>query len=184
MAIITGNRAKELARALDFVSFILLNLSDKEISKIRQILFLKEGQIFIDIISETKELKNKISSIAKQFPYAFDFKLGKVENFKKLPSKLLVLYGTYQRKPKEGKAKVLISWEVIKPDSKRVLLNKRLFGYTHSGKPYPGLLQKYRGEKLGKGCIYIPAEYAEYFLRLFKEMGISIKVKEVFEPYA
>jgi len=75
----------------------------------------------------------------------------------------------------------LISWETVKPESTRVLLNKRLFGYTHQGVFYQGLVQKYSAEKLGKGCISVPSQFAELFVRLFREMKIAVKVKEVIE---
>jgi len=104
-----------------------------------------------------------------------------VQDKSKIPSKAIILYGKFFKRSKEGQRKLLILWDVVKPDSKRVLLNKRLFGYVHSGKAYSGLLQKFSGEKLGKGCISVPLQSAQVFLDLFGEMQISIRTKEVLE---
>ena len=77
--------------------------------------------------------------------------------------------------------KILIAWGAIKPDSRRVLLNKRLFGYVQFGKPYLGLVQKLGGEKLASNCIIIPTEHKQIFLELFKLMCVDVRTKEVME---
>lgn len=173
----SATNPRELARAVDFVSFVLLNISKSELNFIKQILFF-ENKIFIDV--ERKETKEKLMKLIKQYHYPINCSIGPLEK-QKPPTKALVLYAPYTKRPKEGKRKFLISWEVIKPDSKRVLLNKRLFGYTHTGKFYPGLLQKYKAEKLGKGCISVPVSASQLFLELFNEMKIPIKTKEVLD---
>ena len=167
---------KDLAKAVDLVSYILINISQQELNNIKRILFFN-NKVFIDV--EDKEIKNKLSKIIKQYHYPIDCVIGSFE--KQKLTKALVLYAPFVKKPKEGERRLLISWDVIKPDSKRVLLNKRLFGYTHTGKFYPGLLQRHKGEKLGKGIISVSISSSQIFIDLFNEMKISMKTKEVLE---
>lgn len=162
---------------MNFIAYLFLNISKSELNFIKQILFF-ENKVFIDV--DKKEIKNKLNKILKQYIYSISYSIGALEK-QKIPVGAVVLYSRYVKKQKEGKRKLLILWEVVKPDSKRVLLNKRLFGYTHSGKFYDGLLQKYGAEKLGKGCIAIPISSAQIFLSLFNEMKVSIETREVLE---
>jgi hypothetical protein len=176
MANTAASQNKKLASALNFVSFLLLNLSEKEREEIKQVL-LFDSKVFID--TPNGKLGSRITEIAKQFAYPVDFSVGKIEDQKKIQA--FVLYSQLQLQQKAGTPRTLISWEVIKPDSKRVLLNKRLFGYVQFGKSYPGLVQRYSADKLGKGCISVPTPYAQQFLKVFQDMKISIVVKEVLE---
>jgi len=174
-----NSQNKKLASALNFVSFLLLNLTEKEREEIKQILLL-DAKIFVDAL-DNKELADKISAIAKQFAYPLDFSVGTLEAQKKPQASAFILYSRFQLQPKAGVPKTLISWEVIKPDSKRVLLNKRLFGYTQFGKFYPGLMQRYSAVKLGKGCISVSSQFAPAVIAVFKQMKIPFETKEVFE---
>ena len=177
MANTAASQNKKLASALNFVSFLLLNLTEKEREEIKQVL-LFDSKVFIDSLNG--KLGSRITEIARQFAYPIDFSVGKIEDQKKT-TQAFVLYSQLQLHQKAGTPRTLISWEVIKPDSKRVLLNKRLFGYVQFGKSYLGLVQKYSADKLGKGCISVPTQYAQQFLKVFQEMKISIVVKEVLE---
>lgn len=168
---------KSIASALAFASHIISNLTESELNDIKQIVWLaKAGQIFIDI-SKDSDLKKEIISIAKQYLYPINFDVGQLD---KIPESAVIIYSKF-RETEAGTTKTLISWDVIKPESTRVLLNKRLFGYVHHGVSYPGLVEKYSAEKIGKGCIAIPSQYSEIFLKLFKDMKISISVREVRE---
>ena len=71
--------------------------------------------------------------------------------------------------------------ENIKPESKRVLLNKKHYGYNMNDKHYQGLIEKYNGLKLNKGTILIPLEHKNIFIKLFKEFKITIKLKNIIE---
>ena len=56
-----------------------------------------------------------------------------------------------------------------------------LFGYTQNKKFYSGLLQKFKAERMGKGCITVPLEYSKDILKLFRKYKISVKIKKVLE---
>lgn len=173
----SNETAKSIASALAFASYIISNLAESELNEIKQILWLERAEhIFIEI-SKNPEFKKRILAIAKQYLHAVDFDIGQLE---KTPSGAITLYSRFCGK-KTVSAKTIISWDVVKPESARVLLNKRLFGYVHHGVSYSGLMEKYSGEKLGKGCIAVPSQYAEIFLILFRGMKISALKKEVTE---
>ena len=121
----------------------------------------------------------------KLFGIKNDLKLhvGRLNAWKELHPSLIAdgitLYGKYAPQVNEGKHAVFFVWENIHPNTKRVLFNKQLLGYTQNKKHYKGLLQKYEGERLGKGSILIPLEYGSVVHRHFKKYKISVKIKKV-----
>lgn len=93
----------------------------------------------------------------------------------------ICLYNKFKTKEIKGKHKTYFIWENIKPNSKRVLFSKQMFGYSQKGKQYPGLLNKFNGKRLGKGCISIPLEHAKTIHQLFKKHKITVKIKNLLE---
>ena len=109
-------------------------------------------------------------------------KLGKWTELKPaIISNGMILYGKFKPDVKEGRHAVYFIWENIKPNSRRVLFNKQLLGYKQNKKFYRGLIQKYNGQKLGKGCIEAPLEHSNIFHKLFKKCKIPVKIKKVLE---
>jgi len=169
--------AKSIAGALAFASYLISNLAERELAEIKQIVWIaKANSVFIDV-SKNPDFKKRLACIAKQYLHPIDFEIGQLG---RAQESSVILYSKC-KKAENGLAKTLISWEVIRPESARVLLNKRLFGYVHHHVSYSGMMQKYSAEKLGKGCISVPAQYAGIFTSLFKDMKISITTKEVTE---
>lgn len=169
--------ARSIASALAFASYLISNLAESELAEIRRILWIEKiPQVFIEI-SKDSDFKKRILTVGKEYLHATNFDAGQLE---KTPPSAIILYSKFCEK-KIGISKTIISWDVVKPESIRVLLNKRLFGYVHHGTNYRGLLEKYSGEKLGKGCIAVPSQYAEIFLSVFRDMKVSVHVKEVTE---
>ena len=196
-----------IAYALDFTSYLI----QKEKDKIRNIILFgsvareeadKESDvdIFIDLIKEDsnleKKIKNTLEDFMKSTKYVNYWKMldvkneitlsvGNLEKWKELKPSIIangvLLYGKYKSEVKNGKHRTFFIWENIKPNSKRVLFNKQLFGYNQNNKFYPGLLQKYNGTRLGKGCISIPIEHSINLHRLFKKYKITVKLKKVLE---
>jgi len=70
----------------------------------------------------------------------------------------IVLYGKYTAENKEAKHYVLFSFENIKPESKRVGLFRKLFGFNAGKKKYSGLAEKFNMRRIGKGTILVPIE--------------------------
>ncbi|MFH1065623.1 MAG: nucleotidyltransferase domain-containing protein [Nanoarchaeota archaeon] len=93
----------------------------------------------------------------------------------------IVLYGKFKEMPENAKPMVLFSWEEIKPNSNRVLFNKRMFGFNHYGKRYEGLLAQINGKKIGKGAVIVPDEKHKEVLELFKRHDVKFSMKKVLE---
>src|SRR3989338_4870853 len=184
--------SKLLAYAIDFVSYVMQKLEKKEIQQI--IVFGsvareqagKESDVDIFIDTEEKNLEKKIKKIKidffKSVKYHQYWKLlgiqneinplvGKLDAWKDLKPSIIadgiVLYSKFKMSIKEGKHETFFIWENIKPNSVRVLFNKQIFGYVQKDKFYEGLLQKYQGKRLGKGCIVVPLEHSLSFHKLF-----------------
>jgi len=202
-------RSKLIAYAMDSASFLIQKIKEKE--KIRNIILFgsvareeaektSDVDIFVDIVKENVKIEKELNKILRDFVDSSKYKnywkllgieneikltIGRLDKWKELKSSIIangiVLYGKFKPSIKEGKHKTFLIWENVKPNSKRVLFNKQLFGHKQQGKIYQGLLQKYEGKRLGKGCINIPLEHFNVFHSLFKKYKISVKIKKVLE---
>lgn len=200
-----------IAYAIDFISFLMQKISEK--NKIRKIILFgsvareeasKESDIdiFIDIKKDDKKLEEEINLILNDYKNSVKYKkywyligikneikitIGNIKKWDELKPSLIsngiVLYGKFEPEIKEGRHKSFFIWENIKPNSKRVLFNKYLFGYNQNKKRYLGLLDKNNGERMGKGCIIVPADSANIFLSLFRKFKITVKIKKVLEYF-
>ncbi len=199
---------KLISYASDFVSFLLYNLDEDSVGKINRIVLFgsaarratdkkSDVDIFIDTIEEHR-IDNEIKKIKNDFYKSVKFKkywsllgikndinciVGKLDDWKNIRRSVVsdgvTLYGKFIDIPEHGKSMILFTWENIKPNSKRVLFNKRIFGYKHHGKRYPGMLEKYRGEKVGKGSILVPLEHGKNFLDILRQMKIKVRIREI-----
>lgn len=197
-----------LAYAADFVSFLTERI---DISNIKRIILFgsvardeasseSDIDLFIDIIGNKKSIETRIKKTKEEFLKSTrhqnywllkDIKnkikpiTGKLEEWKELKNSIIsngiTLYGKFEEMPSRAVHKTLLSWENIKPESKRVLLSKRLFGYKKNKKSYKGLIQKYGAERIGKGLIAVPFANAKIFLKLFRDMKIAVKIKKILE---
>ncbi|MEK6934062.1 MAG: nucleotidyltransferase domain-containing protein [Nanoarchaeota archaeon] len=205
------NNSYLTAYALDFTSFLIQKTKNRD--KIRSIILFgsvarqdesKESDIdiFVDIIKDNEVIEKEIYFILENFIDSIKHKdywklfgvkseikltIGDIDNWKELKPSLIadgiVLYGKYKPKIKEGEHKVFFIWENIKPNAKRVLFNKKVFGYRQNKKSYQGLLVQYKGERLGKGCIVMPIEHTSLFHSLFKKFKVNVRIKKVLDYY-
>jgi len=58
----------------------------------------------------------------------------------------------------------------------------QLFGRVAGGRSYAGLVDKYGGRRLGRGCFLIPKEGSEPVLRLLDEHGLRYELVEAYLP--
>ncbi len=200
---------KLTAYAIDFVSFLVQKIKNKE--DIRNIILFgsiarneasqeSDVDLFIDIAREDASLEREIKRYLDAYLNSTKYKnywgligikndikltIGKIDNWEELKPSIIangiILYGKYKPELKSGRHSIFFIWEGVKPNSKRVLFNKQLFGYRQNGKFYPGLIQKYNGQRLGKGCVVAPAEHSNVFHNIFKKYRISVKIKKVVE---
>ncbi len=201
--------SKLLPYAVDFVSFLLQKVKKREEIK-NVILFgsvargeedkASDVDLFINTRIESFVLEKEYASILADFysstKYKHYWKLlgvaneiklqaGILEKWKELQPSIIadgiIMYGKFMPEIKEGKHIVFFIWENISPNSKRVLFNKQLLGYNQNEKKYQGLLEKYHGERMGKGSIIVPLEYSAVIHTHFKKYKIAVKIKKVLE---
>jgi predicted nucleotidyltransferase len=199
-----------ISYALDFVSFLIQNLKEKTRIK-AIILFgsvareeatkKSDVDIFIDVleINADKKFENEIKSIKDKFFHSVKFLkywkllgitneinliLGNLKKWKLRDSMLggsLILYQSYSPRLDDGSNKAILSWGTIKSNSKRVMLNKKLFGYKHYNYEYRGVIDKFGAKKLGSNVILINNENINLFLKLFHNFKIPVQIIRVFE---
>ena len=189
---------KQVAYAVDFVSFLVERVKVKRI-----ILFgsVARGEATansdIDLFVEgpEKEIRKVKQEFLKSKRHEYwllkgvkndlNVVVGKLDEWKDLKNSIIsngiTLFGKFQEMPVKGVHKTIFSWENIKPESKRVLLSKRIFGYSKGNKSYPGFVHKHNGERIGKGIIIVPLENSSVFMKLFREMKIAVKIRKIIE---
>src|SRR3989344_2805458 len=176
-----------ISYSMDFASFLIQKIKNKDLIK-NIILFgsvsREESEeesdidLFIDVNKENSNLEKEIMQILEQFldsmKYKNYWKLLGIKNKNEIKLTIGIL-------DKWKEHKTLLVWENIKPNSKRVLFNKQLFGFKQGKKFYEGLLQRYNGERLGKGCIISPLGNSLIFQKLLKKHKIQFKIKKIIE---
>lgn len=205
------NYKKLISYSQDIISFIMFNLEDKLFDKIEKIILFgsvarKEAanesdiDLFFEVKSGEKELEKETDHIIDKFYKSprftkywslldiknpVSFKYGKPAEWKDIyPSIIqegIILYGKYVPDDLKGKYFSLFSWKNIKPESKRVTLNRKLFGYLRRGKETPGLASKYGVKKISRGAILVPVEYKNIFENFFRSDEIPVKVYSLLE---
>lgn len=198
-----------IAYALDFASFLLEKLG-KEAEKINSIILFGSAargeaseksdiDIFIDLASDEKRTGKVIEKMAGEFYESAIFRKywkllgikneincvsGRLDEWKDIKRSIIsdgiILYGKYKGQINEGKNYAILSWKSVKPETKRAVFNKKMFGYMHRNKFYKGLMQTYSGEKLDT-AVLIPMEHANDAIRLFRKMKITVKIRNVSE---
>ena len=192
-----------VAYAMDAVSFILQSLDKKELSAVRSVVLFGSAargtasrksdiDIFIDTDKEGSIPDYRISDIISRFfesaAYRKHWLLLGVKNNISCTSGMLdkwelrdsviadgiVLYGKYAGTLR-GKSYVLFYWDSIKPESKRVKLSKKLYGFAAGGKRYYGIVQKTGSTKIGSNCIMAPLEKAVQLKAAFRSTGVAVK---------
>lgn len=194
-----------VAYAHDFVSYLLME-KYMENYEVRNIIlygsvvrgdFTKTSDIdiFIDVDADEK-LKDLVKTTTTNFYGSLWFKKwerlgikntisclsGSLNEWKDLKRSMIsngmVLYGSYRPETK-GKLASLFYVESVKPESKRVFINRKLFGYTRYGKKYAGLVQRHDGEKVGRGCFLVPMEFTQKILQFFRKNKVKATVREI-----
>lgn len=200
----TANREMLIAFAMDFASYL-----EENAKHIRSIILFGsvargkfDGESDVDIFVDSAKppaVERQMNGILKRFkkterfekwilkgikidlkPVIGDLKSTKWESIKaSLNSDGIVLYGKYRSSPKEAKQHIIFNYGKITDMKKRVNLHRKLFGYTASGKRYPGIIDETGGLKLGHGVLMIPAEDSKSVRKVFEDLKISFRVFEV-----
>ena len=188
--------------AMDFTSYLLSK--EKNINKI--ILhgsvargdFNEESDIDLFIDADSK-LEKKIDKILKNYYKTKRFKEWELKGITnpisiitgKLDSKEwvnlkraiintgIILYGKYKSDVEKINHYVLFSFENIKPDKKRVVMFRKLFGFKANGKKYNGMIENIEGIRIGKGVLLIPIEHLKEIKNYFQEKKVSVKLYDL-----
>lgn len=194
-----------ISYAADFVSY-MLSSKDIEGHKIRSIIlygsvargdFTKESDIDIFVDCENPEaIEKKIGQMAISFLDSIWFKkwkrlgiknnisviTGNVEEWKDLKPSMasngIVLYGRYSPLQK-GKRAVILTFAAIRPEPKRVFINRKLFGYMRYKKRYAGILEEAGAEKLAPGCIMVPVRNVKPVLSFLRSQKVQVNIREI-----
>ncbi|MBS3071954.1 nucleotidyltransferase domain-containing protein [Candidatus Pacearchaeota archaeon] len=123
---------------------------------------------------ELKGIKNEISTI-----------IGKLDNqeWKSLKRAIVntgvILYGKYKAEVEKIHQYVLISFENIKPEKKRVSTFRKLFGFKIGNKSYAGMTEEINGKRIGKGSLMVPIEKANIIIKYLKEKKVAFVIYDI-----
>jgi len=200
-----AKRNELTAYAIDFVSYLISK--EPEINRI--ILhgsaargdFDEESDvdIFVDFLKYDKKTEKRINNIAEDYYKTKKFKEWELKGIKNTISLIvgsldsqewkdlkrsiintgIILYGKYKGEAEKIKQYTLFSFENIKPDKKRVVVFRKLFGFKLKNKTYPGIIEKYKGISVGKGAVLVPIESVNELKRYFQEKKISVKMYDL-----
>ncbi len=189
-----------LAYAMDFSSFLVQNMEKEDLACINQIIVFGSAargsatsKSDVDIFVNTqKRLESKIKRILSKFYESelynrywrllginneINLIVGDIRNWKELQSSILsdgiVIYGKYSGHIKSKENFVVLWWESIKPEYKRVMISKQLYGWRLKKKEYKGLLEKAGGEKIGSNAVLVPVQGFAPINELFKKHRIK-----------
>lgn len=193
------------AYASYFVSYLLLNMKDH--SNINKIILFgsaareeagkdSDVDIFIDLKKATKDREKEILKILEEFyesREALIFKAKGVDNKinliighlgdwkdleKSIESSGIALYSRHISSNVKGRKYAVIFWDKIEKN-RGALLNK-LYGFKVKSKSYKGIVERFKGRKIGKSCIMIPIEFREDVIKIMKKYKANAKIIEVY----
>jgi len=194
-----------LSYAQEYISYLIQAIDPELLDSVQLIILFGSAargdatkksdiDLFIDVASHEDEIDTALATITEEFhehskfrwkPLGIDniisFKVGKLREWEELHPSIItdgiILYGKYKPEYVKGKHQVIFSWENTRlSESKRVLLNRELYGYNRRGRLYHGLLKKYGGEKLSPGSIVVPLEHIQSFEKFFREYRVAARI--------
>ncbi len=194
-----------IAYAEEWVSYLLLKLSPKDFNEIKSIILFgsvargdfdekSDIDIFVDVADTALESKiNKAteSFLASKLKRRFELlgikneihpNTGILKKWKGTRHSILMngllLYGKYLPDIKKSSLNAVLYWDSVQGNA-RIFLNRKLFGYCHSGKHYNGIVEKTGGEKLGPRCIIVPLGGYQKVRAVFRQMKIPVKMRSI-----
>jgi predicted nucleotidyltransferase len=202
------NRYELIACAMDFSSFLLKSSIAKDIRNI--ILFGSvargdfDSESDIDIFVEAEKgraIGNEVAKLLSAFEKSethekwklrglknpISVKTGELERwelYRSVISSGILLYGKYERLPKDAKYHFLFVLDFRKMDrSRKVKVWRELYGYKQKvGEKVfvsKGILEEISGKKIERGVIAVPAEQKEKILEFIKKNSIKHKIIEI-----
>ena len=191
-----------ISYSMEFASFLVRNI--KSIEKIILYGSIARGDfhsdsdidLFVDInekenekIQKLKERFYKTESakrwVLKGVKNEFSIIVGNLESDEWIDLKRalintgILLYGKYKSNVEKVYAYSIFVFENIKPDKKRILIFRKLFGFKLDKKRYLGFVEKLHGVKLGKSSIIIPLEHVKKIKDYLHEKKVKFKIYDL-----
>jgi len=88
----------------------------------------------------------------------------------------IILYGRFTSDLDKNKKYALFSFENITPESKRVSLFRKLFGFKIRRKKYTGFVDELNGKRIGKGVVIVPLEKSQKLKEILKNKKVGFKI--------
>lgn len=198
-----GNSNELTSYAMDFSSYIISKLDgvDRIIlhGSIPRGDFNENSDVDLFFDTKDKKLEKKIKEYLDDYYKTKKFsewKLKGIENpisiiagyldgeeWKDLKRALLntgiILYGKYKAEVDKINQYVMLSFENVKPDKKRVSVYRRLFGFRVGKQEYSGAVKKVGGKRIGKGIIIIPIEHLIEIKNYLEKMKVSFNIYDI-----
>ena len=161
----------EATKESDIDIFIVVNkltkIFEKKLNKLTEEFYNSRNAL----IFKNKGIDNKINLI-----------IGKLEEWKNLKESIestgIVLYGGYVASGIKGQKYALFYWNKIEKN-RGAFLNK-IYGFKVGKKEYKGLIEVFKGEKIGKSSLMVPIEYKREILKLIKKYKVNTKILEIY----
>ncbi len=189
--------------AMSFASFLMSELGEQERGNVKEIILYgsvargdarkdSDVDIFVNVY-HPGSIEKRVGKIIEDFykTAAFrNWKLAGIQNiiscitdnlqkWKDLKISIIsdgiVLYSKYKEKS-EGQQFVILYWDKIVPESKRVLISKKLYGYRTKKAVYKGLLETTGSIKLGPNTLFVDLDSAAKVIDVFKSNKITVKM--------
>lgn len=91
----------------------------------------------------------------------------------------ILVYGKYTAGVEKTRQYTLISFGSIKPDSRRVSVYRKLFGFKQQKKSYSGLAEKCNAVRVGTGSLLVPAAHVQTLVSYFHNKKIPMKLYDL-----
>lgn len=196
-------RNELIAYAMDFCSYLVSNAEKIEkiilFGSVAKDQFDAESDIDLFIHTKERKLEQKIKKIVDNYyltekfrrwglngiDRAFSCIVGDLDSEEWRDLKIsiantgILLYGKYESKIGKAKQFAIFSLKPIKPEVKRVVVHKQLFGFSLKNKSYRGIVSKYQGAVLGRSIFMVPCEYSLNTKKFLNENKISFEVYDI-----
>jgi predicted nucleotidyltransferase len=191
---------KLISYAMDFASYLILKSED-----INQIIlhgsvsrgdFNENSDVDIFIDTNKKNSDKKIDLITENYYKTNKFKEWKLKGIEN-PFSVIVgglndkewkdlkraiintgitLYGKYKENVEKVNQYVVLTFENIKPEKKRVAVHRKLFGFGKGKKRYSGEVEKSKAIRIGKGVILVPVENIKKIKEYLRKKKVQFKI--------
>ncbi len=203
------NRYELIAYAMDFSSFLLKSSIAEDIKNIILFGSVARGDfdsesdidIFVDAEKGRAAVKNTVVKLLSTFEKSethekwklrglensISVKTGQLERWelhRSIITSGILLYGKYERLPKDVKYYLLFILDFSKMErSRKIKIWRKLYGYHQKvGEKIiesKGVLEGLSGKKIKQSVIAVPAEQKEKMLDFIKNYGINHKIIEI-----